>query len=322
MKKLITITLAALLAAVLLWGCNTANNADKLSDTTPENESNNGTSNPHETVREVPELGQLKLMKFANYLEVASIWWSDEKKDYYIYINEWDAYRQLPGINSYYCWGYYLTDNCITVNDETAAIAIIDQDGKHDEPTILTYHFNRDNNLIEVHNVSLNIWASSEYDKFFVNMHDTTHGYYFLTPNSFGRSDDRLDGEHEWPLFMFETIDGGKTWNQISTNTFYITKHIHLIKFISPQIGIISARDVGAEELFDRTYLTVDGGLTWNQISQLPHGEVVKWYSNVVDLEYLENCGYYLLTVEASNYTKFQVQLWSKDLKSWTLIED
>lgn len=34
MKKLITITLAALLAAVSLWGCNTANNVDNLSNNT------------------------------------------------------------------------------------------------------------------------------------------------------------------------------------------------------------------------------------------------------------------------------------------------
>ena len=157
------------------------------------------------------------------------------------------------------------------------------------------------------------------------------HGYYFLTSN--------MDGDHywrinefpggdvdkvwEWPLFMFETTDGGKSWNQMSTNTFSpgASDCINILKFVSPQVGIISFRDLGECEVWERTYFTVDGGLTWTQMSELPPSDMVNWYSEIIDLEYVKDYDYYRLTVNAVNYTSFQLQLWSKDLINWTLIE-
>ena len=121
---------------------------------------------------------------------------------------------------------------------------------------------------------------------------------------------------------MFETTDGGKSWNQIATYTFYATaRYEEIFKFISPQVGIISFRDLGTCEVWERTYLTVDGGLTWTQMSKLPPSDMVNWYSEIIDFEYVKEYDYYRLTVKASNYISFQLQLWSKDLINWTLIE-
>ena len=293
---------------------------DKFED---DNEINfsESTSSQTEIVDDVPDCEQLKLVSSIN-LTNASIWWSDEKEEYYIYINEWGVYRCLPTLSAYHNWLYY-TDNCIIVEGETATIALIDQNGKHDEPTILTYHFVRNSAFVKLYDTPLNIKASSEYDTFIINMHSADCGYYFLTPNSNGSIDKRMEGKHEWPLFMFKTTDGGKTWNQISTNTFNGTKYVEVFKFVSPLVGIISFCELGSScEVFDRTYLTVDGGLTWYQMPQLPHSETVAWYSEIIDLEYIEDCYYYRLTVEASNNgSDFQIQIWSKDLINWTLCE-
>ena len=309
---------------------NPTESSDTESDTqspSSESETNN------ETVRDVPELGQLKLFTSRN-LTTASIW-TDQKGEYYIYINEWDAYRHLRGLSSYHFLYFapygYASDNNIVVESETATIAIIDQDGKHDEPTLITYHFNKSNNLVELHAVPLNIKASSEYDTFLVNMLDEDHGYYFLTSNMDGDHYWRInefpggdvDKAREWPLFMFETTNGGESWNLISTNTFSpgSSDYINILKFVSQQVGIISFRDLGTCEVWERSYLTVDGGLTWTQMSKLPPSDTANWYSEIIDFEYLEDRNYYLLTVKASNYTSFQLQLWSKDLINWTLIE-
>ena len=294
-----------------------------------------GKSN-NETVRNISGVGQLKLFPFGN-LTKASIWWSYEQEAYYIYINEWDVYRPMVELSYYHNW-LYLTDNCITIDNNVATIALIDQSSKYNEPVILTFHFDRSSEFVELHTVPLSIKASSEYDTFLVNMLDANHGYYFLTSNMSGSADERMNGLHEWPLFMFETTDGGKSWNQISTNTFDGTKFIDIFKFCSTQIGIFSfTYHDDRNDLCERTYLTVDGGLTWNQILQLPYPfiKTYSWYSEVLDIEKIDDR--YYLTVEvcgtlvaeedidhslSSKYITAKLIFESQNLTDWNLIED
>ena len=326
-KEIVTLLLASALLTTSLTACQkTPDGGDKIDNTTPKITTGEttletkptDTSNPNEVIRDVPELGKLKLVPYSD-MQAASIWRAEEG-EFFLYISEWDAYRQLSGLSSYHNW-FYFTDNCIVIDDKTTTITLIDQVGKHDEPTIITYHFNRDNALVELHAVPLDIIASSEYDTFFVNMHTADHGYYFLTPSIDGNQDGHMDGVQGWPLFIFETTDGGKSWNQILTNTFDFctSDHINIVKFISPDIGIISFRYVNLEDLCERTYLTLDGGLTWNPISQLPYPPDKKWgYSEVVDLALID--GFYYLTVKISDNNQEELQFCSKDLTNWTLL--
>jgi hypothetical protein len=207
-KRILAVLLSALILANIT-ACNVTleqGSEDRTSETETRTESldTNDTQSPpskgesdDETVRDVPGLGQLKLFTSRN-LTTASIW-TDQKGEYYIYINEWDAYRHLRGLSSYHFLYFapyeYTSDNNIVVESETATIAIIDQDGKHDEPTLITYHFNKSDNLVELHAVPLNIKASSEHDTFLVNMLNEDHGYYFLTSN--------MDGDHYWRINEF-----------------------------------------------------------------------------------------------------------------------
>ena len=326
-KEIVTLLLASALLTTSLTACQkTPDGGDKIDNTTPKITTGEttletkptDTSNPNEVIRDVPQLGKLKLVPYSD-MQAASIWRAEEG-EFFLYISEWDAYRQLSGLSSYHNW-FYFTDNCIVIDDKTTTITLIDQVGKHDEPTIITYHFNRDNALVELHAVPLDIIASSEYDTFFVNMHTADHGYYFLTPSIDGNQDGNMDGVQGWPLFIFETTDGGKSWNQILTNTFDFctSDHINIVKFISPDIGIISFRYVNLEDLCERTYLTLDGGLTWNPISQLPYPPDKKWgYSEVVDLALID--GFYYLTVKISDNNQEELQFSSKDLTNWTLL--
>ena len=325
-KEIATLLLASTLLTASLTACNTTQKGgDDIENTTTEittiettpDTNPSDTAKPNEVIRDVPKLGKLKLVPYSDLKNTSIL--RDENGEFFLYISEWDAYRQLSGLSSYHNW-FYFTDNCIVIDDKTTTITLIDQVGKHDEPTIITYHFNRDNALVELHAVPLNIIASSEYDTFFVNMHTADHGYYFLTPSIDGNQDWRMDGVQGWPLFMFETTDGGKSWNQISTNTFTFctSDHINIIKFVSPNVGIISFRYVNIEDLCERTYLTLDGGLTWNPISQLPYPPDKKWgYSEVVDLALID--GFYYLTVKISDNNQKELQFCSKDLTNWTL---
>ena len=340
-KRILEILLSAILAANFSACSQPANNIPEnktegsvesiVEKTTETEESNNELPNQNETVRDVPGIGKLRLCYHLYNSSMASVWRSDENKEYYVYINEWDAYRPMRGLSSsYYNW-WDLNDHCVTIDNDATTIALIDQGSSYGEPTILAYHFSRSNELVELHAVPLNIKVTRD-DLFFVNMHAPNHGYYFLLPRSFPHYGS------DWPLIMFETTDGGKSWNQIATYTFYATaRYVEIFKFISPQVGIISFRYNCTEDLCERTYLTVDGGLTWKKIPQLPYPfdlTPYTWYSDVVDLE--QNEDRYDLTVEVrgtlvapegSDYifpsgdTIIKFHFESKDLSSWTLTE-
>ena len=305
MRKAILISLCCTMF-VLAISCNTNDSTIHPTDTSGQKEI------AHVTL----ETPQLDPEPYSNLTKKASIW-RDKESELYIYIKEWDVYRYMPNLSSYN--SLYFNDNCIVVDSETATVSVIHQYGKNDEPTIITYHFNRNDKNVQSHSVKLNIKANSEQDTFFVNMHNADHGYFFLTPNMSGSMDERMSGVHKWPLFMFETTDGGKSWNQISTNVLdhNTSDYINILKFVSPQVGIISFRDLWAVELFDRTYLTVDGGLTWNQISQLPHEEMAEWYSEVIDLEYIDDR--YYLKVKSYGDAEKELRFCSEDLINWSL---
>lgn len=358
MKKTIS---AILLSGLLFMGMSSCHTASKIgrintNESNPENIDQKTTDSnadletiegehdaatgesDSETMRDIPGVGQLKRLP-SGKLEKATIWMSDETDAYYLYIREWDAYRSMTGLSSYHNWRY-LTDHCIAMDDEAATIALIDQKGKHDEPTILTYRFHRSNELVELHAVPLNMKASSEDDTFLINMHDTDHGYFFLTPRIDGNLDDRNFGAPGWPLFLFETTDGGKSWNPISTNSFSVSASdgLQIFKFLSPCVGVIGFRHVDQEDLSARTFFTLDGGLTWAQIAQLPYPfdleKTHDWYSEIVNLK--QNEDRYELTVEIrgtlvaaegadstfpSEYTTIEVRFASKDLIHWSLME-
>ena len=328
MKKSVAVLLC-LTTFLSLSACNGLDNSDDIDNTKNTNEETTKASDATSNGESDPTLSELSKLRAepTEDLPEASIWRAKSEKEYYIYIKDWDVYRKLPGLASYN--SMHVNDNCIIVDSETATISVIHQYGKNDEPIIITYHINRSNSLVESYAVPLNIKASSEYDTFFVNMLDEDYGYYFLTPRMDGTQDWRMDGVQGWPLFMFETTNGGKSWKQISTNTFthVSSDYINLLRFVSPQVGIISFRYVNINDLCDRTYLTVDGGLTWNKISQLPYPfeNMNSAYSEVVNFEIEEDTGNYYLTVEvrgrvfSEKHSCVQIKFWSEDLINWKL---
>jgi len=373
-KRILSLLLASALLAAPLTACDMADDAiDSTEETTEEtttvdpagNESNNDQTEPtqKDTVSDLPKGGQSELRLFRS-LTNASVW-LDSDGEHYIYINEWAAYRRLRGISSYFFsslnsalsiphsayipYNMHYSKNCydsIIVDDETATVVIIIQDGNWDEPIIITCHFNRTNSLVEAHAVPLNVKASGEYDSYFVNMLDANHGYYLLTANMDGwENSERCKNSPDWdpdkismwPLFVFETTDGGKSWNQLPTIFLDDSSDcINIFKFLSPQVGIIGFRYQCLSDLCERTYLTIDGGLTWNQISQLPYPfKGHSWYSEVLDIEQIDNRYYLtvevrgrLVAIEGEDYsfpsedTTVELRYESKDLVNWSLIED
>lgn len=156
-------------------------------------------------------------------------------------------------------------------------------------------------------------------NQIFCNFIDDENGYIFVTEEidapGFSRGAEKVSK-------LYKTQDGGKTWDSLNCDNIpYISlrESLVLAKFVTEDIAIIAGR-IGATDcnLHERTYITQDGGLTWNPIL-LPYPLNGEWdYSEVVDMVLIDDC--YYLTVKSSGNNRKEMQFWSKNLTNWMLV--
>ena len=155
----------------------------------------------------------------------------------------------------------------------------------------------------------------------FASFYNETNGCLF-----FWRDDCYVSG---WPIRFLKTNDGGKTWNlyepENAPTTSCEKQYPNFAKFLLGNVGIVSYRYYTISDLCARTYLTFDGGKTWEHISQLEYSQELSdyVYSEVKDLYYTSSG--YILEVEISNGklgTKDIVYYISQNLKLWELFSN
>ncbi len=98
---------------------------------------------------------------------------------------------------------------------------------------------------------------------------------------------------------VYETADGGVTWKQLGGQVpVSENRHENMVaaNFATDRIGFISYGYVGEEQPSNRTYLTVDGGITWKRWNvTIPDDIILDGYGEAVELQYQN--GRLLLTV-------------------------
>ncbi len=98
---------------------------------------------------------------------------------------------------------------------------------------------------------------------------------------------------------VYETSDGGITWKQLGTQTLTSgNQHESILAggFATNEIGFVSYRYFGEEQPAGRTYLTVDGGITWKTWNViLPENVIGNGYGETVEMQYRD--GKIILTV-------------------------
>ena len=135
-----------------------------------------------------------------------------------------------------------------------------------------------------------------------------------------------------------KTNDGGKTWKLIeypSPPTVNGRDYIHAACFFTEDVGFFTGRYCDDEQIWTRTYWTVDGGETWSPMPSFPLPDVFEPYgkkgmgyaTEISDAELRD--GGYLITVRICQGFSFTVdggngalyiQFYSTDLKDWTLV--
>ncbi len=105
--------------------------------------------------------------------------------------------------------------------------------------------------------------------------------------------------DHYQRCMVYETKDGGTTWNKVTGDIISAAnRHENVIAagFVTDDIGYISYEYVGDEQPGTRTYITVDGGRTWNPWGVTLASDILqKGYGEVVNLEF--DNGKLILTV-------------------------
>ena len=233
-----------------------------------------------------------------------------------VYIQEWDEYRAFP-------FNYEKTQdliNCISIY-ENNGVLINEAYGKTTGLTALL--FSKKNNKIVECNINLDrtIFLSG----LFCDFLDKNNGYIFVfeeTTNDFSpKGCDRL-------AFLFKTHDGGETWTKTKGKDVPMVASNErpiIAEFIDDNIGIISCRYSGSEDMCQRTFFTSDGGKTWETMSALPYDFKGK---NGYDATEIEDFSYangeYLLNVTVrtgGGNGLYHLAFKSYDLNSWILIK-
>ena len=133
-------------------------------------------------------------------------------------------------------------------------------------------------------------------------------------------------GQH---FVLLKTTDGGRSWNPVresGTPTAAPGEIPTLARFATEQVGMVcygySEAEGSAPELSARTYLTDDGGRTWQSFPVLSYGFAVgteegEYHTDGYDLTYVD--GKYLLRVIARNGTGGYIETpyLSSDLQTW-----
>ena len=314
MKRFVAISVALVFVLLNMGGCE---HEKKMNNNLKE--SNIESNEAVEFEKELFDTSEFKCLSCFDEPEVS--FWLDKCGEYYVYINEWQEYRQLEGLEQYLEYHVQIEPTSTVIDGSTCTIAVYTQSGKSDTE-IITYHFNKDIKLTQVYNVKLDTMIDGEPNYFMITMLDENHGLFICFANY-----NNLEGKC-WPLFRYETIDGGKTWNKIETLYFDPTGRYHcdIAKFATNEVGIISC----TRDWYGCTYLTKDGGLTWEHIRNVhvPYDDITKiGYSRFYNFEKRDEK--YILTAEidlCSNLNEneqldFSVYIFyeSTDLINWNI---
>ncbi len=195
------------------------------------------------------------------------------------YVKPWDQYFKIQtafdGTVGYREYASLISDDL--------GLFVISQAGKND---IDIYKFSNDGNCTQISNIILpnGIQAYNIYTNFI----DCDKGFLFV----FYEYEKVLHGTGTEAMLLYKTKDGGKTWTyQQCEKEFFLPLRAPAVfaKFLNEEIGFVSGLYGFTDYIEQRSYVTLDGGKTWQTIESLPYPEYQHGLSSkIIDLEYID----------------------------------
>lgn len=130
-----------------------------------------------------------------------------------------------------------------------------------------------------------------------------------------------------WPIQFLQTSDGGQSWEMSKPNNLLSSgdgkQYPEFAKFLTEDIGILSYRFDYSPSDCGKTYVTSDGGKTWENISDLPYPDGVvcdNTYSKLVDAYWDKYNNNMIIEVRViSEFIEYTVRFKSCNFKDWIL---
>ncbi len=236
-----------------------------------------------------------------------------------LYITAWEEYVKLPPVlEETDC---YWRRCSAALSSDSSGIFAVSERGVTDSLTVT--RFQRDGTCSQT-----TVTFPTEYGVtgLFCNFISDTDGFlfvervYYENPTLMG-----AQGTHA--LMLYKTIDGGASFEAVNLEAPLCVSYTEsplFAKFLDESVGVVSGRYWVTDSLSARTWLTLDGGKTWEPFPVLPHpSDRIDRFTELMELTYED--GSYKATVrvvfdgggESRRETVYTYR--SPELREWTL---
>ncbi len=243
-----------------------------------------------------------------------------------IYVRSWDEYFKIPiayGIKENGgVMPFYGNSFCASLTSETTGILFVKQANQDTKIDMITFTKGSNQYTVLTIDIPLSEEGLGIYE-LFCNFVDSQTGFLFV----FEAILSEFTAQGGERLLLYKTEDGGKTWNYVECDNpirHSLADSTIYASFINENTAIVSGRYKHAELLEDRSYITFDGGKSWESIAPLPYPEYEEGiYSELLSFDHID--GKYVMTVRVvidgggTNSRKEIHRYISHDLRSWEL---
>ncbi len=244
-----------------------------------------------------------------------------------LYVRPWNEFLTIPkvyGTEEYGVMPFERNFFCAALLNQDTGILFANQ--AYDSTKIDVIKFTKGNDNYSIKTIDIPLISTEQLGimELFCSFIDSQTGYLFVF-EAILKGYEAQGGEM---LSVYKTEDGGETWHYVEAEKplkHSLADRIIYAEFLNENIGIVSGRYKQAEFLEGRTYITFDGGKTWNSFASLPYPDDGKGlYSTIRSIEFKDDL--YKMTVDAvinggstaSSRRETHIYI-SEDMRSWEL---
>lgn len=236
-------------------------------------------------------------------------------------IEDWNESFVVPKEDMYFV-GETLHSSSVILGEAQGALVF----GDFSLPAkpIKVIRFAKGNPQVTVENLTFE--TSENYSFKYCNFIDEQTGYLFLFNGNYTLMDLELTK-------MLKTTNGGETWIEQTleaTPSVRIKEDIICAKMLDENVGLIAGWHYADDCFSSKTYITTDGGATWNSIV-LPPNDYYTWGDSSSQATYIPSGeaydfiykdGLYILCLRQKQENDFvYFKYASRDLATWSFVE-